>query len=70
MKEMVVQIYVVGKSRASSLHQNKPSSENGLHIKAEKNGNHFTSPVSVLKAKSFQYGRFEIRAKLAKGQGV
>lgn len=46
--------------------------ENGLlYIKADKNGDHFTSTrISTKGKKSFQYGRFEIRAKLAKGQGV
>lgn len=42
-----------------------------LFIKAEKEGDHFTSTRITTKGKkTFQYGRFEVRAKLAKGQGV
>ena len=42
-----------------------------LYIKAEKEGDHFTSTrIHTKGKKSFQYGRFEVRAKLAQGQGV
>lgn len=46
--------------------------ENGfLYIKAEKEGDHFTSTRINTKGKiAFQYGRFEVRAKLATGKGV
>lgn len=42
-----------------------------LYIKAEKEDDHFTSTrINTKGKKSFQYGRFEVRAKLAQGQGV
>ena len=42
-----------------------------LYIKAEKEDDHFSSTrISTKGKKNFQYGRFEIRAKLATGQGV
>ena len=46
--------------------------ENGmLYIKATKEGDHFTSTrINTKGKKTFQYGRFEVRAKLAIGQGV
>lgn len=46
--------------------------ENGmLYIKAEKKGDHFTSTrITTKEKKTFQYGRFEVKAKLATGQGV
>ena len=46
--------------------------ENGmLYIKAEKEGDHYTSTrINTKGKKAFQYGRFEVRAKLAIGKGV
>lgn len=46
--------------------------ENGmLYIKAKKEGEHFTSTRITTKGKkAFQYGRFEVRAKLATGKGL
>ncbi len=46
--------------------------ENGmLYIKAAKEGDHFTSTrINTKGKKTFQYGRFEVRAKLAIGKGV
>ena len=46
--------------------------ENGmLYIKATKEGDHFTSTrLNTKGKKTFQYGRFEVRAKLAIGKGV
>lgn len=46
--------------------------ENGmLYIKAVKEGDHYTSTrINTKGKKSFQYGRFEVRAKLAIGKGV
>ena len=46
--------------------------ENGmLFIQARKENNHYTSMrISSKGKKEFQYGRFEIRAKLAVGKGV
>ena len=46
--------------------------ENGLlYIKAEREGDHYTSTRSNTKGKkAFQSGRFEVRAKLAVGKGV
>ena len=42
-----------------------------LYIKAEKENDHFTSTRITTKGKkTFQYGRFEVRAKLATGKGV
>ena len=46
--------------------------ENGmLYIKAEREGDHYTSTrINTKGKKAFQYGRFEVRAKLAVGKGV
>ena len=46
--------------------------ENGmLYIKAEREGEHYTSTrINTKGKKAFQYGRFEVRAKLAVGKGV
>jgi beta-glucanase (GH16 family) len=46
--------------------------ENGmLYIKAVKEGGHYTSTrINTKGKKTFQYGRFEVRAKLAIGKGV
>ena len=46
--------------------------ENGmLYIKAVKEGDHYTSTrINTKGKKSFQYGRFEVLAKLAIGKGV
>jgi beta-glucanase (GH16 family) len=46
--------------------------ENGmLYIKAVKEGDHYTSTrINTKGKKTFQYGRFEVRAKLAIGKGV
>ena len=46
--------------------------ENGmLYLKAVKEGDHFTSTrINTKGKKTFQYGRFEVRAKLAIGKGV
>lgn len=46
--------------------------ENGmLYIKAEREGDHYTSTrINTKGKKAFQYGRFEVRAKLAIGKGV
>ena len=46
--------------------------ENGLlYIKAEREGDHYTSTrISTKGKKAFQYGRFEVKAKLAVGKGV
>ena len=45
--------------------------EGMLYIKAEKIGNEYRSTKIHTKGKKrFQYGRFEIRAKLATGQGI
>ena len=48
------------------------SLENGmLYIKAVKEGGHYTSTrINTKGKKTFQYGRFEVRAKLAIGKGV
>ena len=46
--------------------------ENGmLYIKAEREGEHYTSTrINTKGKKAFQYGRFEVRAKLPVGKGV
>jgi beta-glucanase (GH16 family) len=46
--------------------------ENGmLYIKAEREREHYTSTrINTKGKKAFQYGRFEVRAKLAVGKGV
>lgn len=46
--------------------------ENGLlYIKAEREGDHYTSTrINTKGKKAFQYGRFEVQAKLAVGKGV
>ena len=46
--------------------------ENGmLYIKAEREGEHYTSTkINTKGKKALQYGRFEVRAKLAVGKGV
>ncbi len=46
--------------------------ENGmLYIKAERKGEHYTSTrINTKGKKAFQYGRFEVRAKLPVGKGV
>ena len=46
--------------------------ENGmLYIKAEREGEHYTSTrINTKGKKAFQYGRFEVRAKLSVGKGV
>jgi len=46
--------------------------ENGfLYLKAEKEGDHYSSTrINTKGKKAFQYGRFEVRAKLATGKGL
>ena len=52
-------------------HQNHRLENGKLYIKAEKEGDHYTSTrINTKGKKAFQYGRFEVRAKLAVGKGV